>query len=240
MKSMHAYCAALLLAGAAAAEPVLVVTGLTPGWAELAGGGYASELMQAFAQHSGLALRFEALPLKRAIATYADGRAACFLGGDAASVADVMPLKVISSKVFRRAGVAIYTSAEQPAIHTLEQARRLRLGLERGFDYRSVLAELPNIAGDAAPAESQIRKMAIGRIDGYVGIFPPSLVYADQINFDPGLLLLNYGDTLHCHADPQNAPILDAFNLFLDDYRRSGHLRQIFNRYFSPQAWLTP
>lgn len=217
------------------AEPqrvVTIITGNTPGWADSNDSGFAVELIRDFAIQSKSKVRLDVFPLKRAVARFIYGEEDCFIGGDSSSARNYFPTSMMESKPIRSAGIVIYSSRTRPLINNVEEAARLRLGVERGFDFRVVVQKLPAISKEPASARLQLKKMAIGRIDGYVGLFPPSKDNAALVHFNPDVFLFSYTDTLQCREGMENSKTVSEFNKFLENYRRSGQLMVTFNRYF--------
>jgi len=233
---------AALCSGRAGADPSswYITTGISPGWSDGKGHGFAHDVIREFQIQSGESVQLETFPLRRAIGLYLRKGTECLMGGDAPAMDAFRPMEGIYSLPFRRSGIVIYSLAGTPPVHSVEEARQLRLGLEAGFDFHRILDLLPGLSHEAAPAENQINKMLAGRIDAYVGLFPPSSDYGAQLSFDPNFMLMTWNDTLHCRAGEANEILVESFNKFVMSYQKSGALRRTFGKHFMPNAWVDP
>ena len=217
-----------------------IITGITPGWHDGRDDGFAVDIMRDFHAYASAPFGFGAMPLRRTIALYLDKQTDCLLGGDAQAIAAFKPMDDVYSLPIRSAGIVIYSLAGKPVIHSYDEARRAHLGLEAGFDFHALLDRLPRLRQEAASAESQVKKMQAGRIDAYVGLFPPSKRYGDQLAFDPHFMLMTWTDTLHCKPEKDNAAFVQSFNNFVTAYEKSGALRQTYGKHFVPDTWVDP
>lgn len=217
-----------------------VTTGITPGWSDGKGKGFAHDVIRDFQLQTGESVQLETFPLRRAIRLYLRNGTDCLLGGDAPAMNAFKPTEGIYSLPIRRGGIVIYSLAGTPPVHSLDEARQLRLGLEAGFDFQGILELLPGISHEAASSESQISKMRAGRIDAYVGLFPPSSDRGGQLSFDPKFMLMVWNDTLHCRTGKENEVLVEEFNKFVTTYSKSGELRRTFDKHFMPNAWVDP
>jgi len=218
-----------------------IITGITPGWHDGRTDGFAADVMRDFQTYSGERFDLDVLPLRRTIALYLDKQTDCLLGGDAKAIAAFKPMNGVYSLPFRSAGIVIYSLAgRREPIHNYDEARHVRLGLEAGFDFHVLLDRLPGLAQDATSAESQVKKLRAGRIDAYVGLFPPSNKYGAQVAYDPGFMLMQWTDTLHCKAEKNNEAFIQSFNAFLTEYEKRSALRQTYDKYFVPSTWINP
>ena len=120
-----------------------IITGITPGWHDGRADGFAADVMRDFESYSDARFDFGAMPLRRTIALYLNKQTDCLLGGNAKAIAAFKPMNDIYSLPFRSAGIVIYSLAGRPVIHSYDEARQAHLGLEAGFDFHTLLDQLP-------------------------------------------------------------------------------------------------
>ena len=225
-----------------AGEPaeVYVVTGYTPGWANTDGTGFIVDLMKVYSEQRRIPVRFEIHPMLRTLAEMKIGKSNCTIGGDEQLLKDRLQSPHIYSLSFFHGGLTVYSLKGKPPVDTLDRARQLRLGVEQGMDMQVVLKQLPGIGSDSAPANAQVQKMKLGRIDGYVGLFPPSKENASAVSFNRKLRIADINSTLHCERRAETITFINDFNRFVRTMSVNGQLRSIYDRYYPAESWIAP
>lgn len=181
---------------------------------------------------SGQMLNAEVMAPNRLFKEFEGGKVSCISPANTNPDFYDFGFETVQSASMTPAKVYIFTAAGTEAISDLSALSGKKVGIRSGMPYGNMVESAGLKLVKAASIEANIKKLAGGRIDAFLGYYPDAYVAFDgmgmeQLPHTVDTPVTTHDDTLLCRKDKDGEAIIAKFNEGFEKIDASGELTQI-------------
>lgn len=192
------------------------------------------ELIQKEINHKET-IKFEIIPVKRALRKYINKEVNCFVGGDKSLlklyILNPSPNDFIYSSPYLTIRSKIFSLNDETCDINRLKNKRVATTLQFPINNFINTKELKEF-NDLHSFQSAMKMLINNRIDYYVGYLPANYTFNSKIKYCKSKDLIKHNDTIHCHNNNQNKDFINNLNQALNKLRENGKLLELYKKFF--------